>query len=86
VAGSQQKKAAAAQQQAPVEAAAQQAVAQQMAAQAPAVPVPAAPAPAAAPAVTDEVIAQLPKLGDLHAAGILSAEELAALKAELINM
>ena len=91
VAGSQQQKAAAAQQQAQLEAAAQQAqidaaaqqaVAEQLAAQAPAVE--AAPA-AAAPAVTDDVIAQLQKLGELKAAGVLSDEEFAALKAKLIN-
>ena len=84
VAGSQQKKAAAAQQQAQIEAAqqqaqieaaAQQAVAEQMAAE---VPVP-------APAVTDDVIAQLQKLGELHASGVLSDEEFATLKAKLIN-
>lgn len=90
VSGSQQQKAAAAQQQAQneaaqqqaqIDAAAQQAVAAQMAAQAPA----AEAAPAAAPAVTDDVITQLQKLGELRAAGVLSEEEFTALKAKLIG-
>lgn len=94
VAGSQQQKAAAqqqqaaaaaAEQQAQIEAAAQQAaeaaVAAQQAAQAPAAPAPQAPAPT----TTDEVIAQLQKLGELKAAGVLSEEEFATLKAKLIN-
>ena len=89
VAGSQQQKAAAAQQQAQmeaaqqqalIEAAAQQAVAEQMVAQAPA-----GAAPAPAPVVTDDVIAQLQKLGELHASGVLNDEEFATLKAKLIN-
>ena len=80
VAGSQQQKAAAAQQQALIEAAAQQAVAEQMAAQAPA-----GAAPAPAPVVTDDVIAQLQKLGELHASGVLNDEEFATLQAKLIN-
>lgn len=84
VAGSQQQKAAAAQQQAQMEAAAQQVVAEQMAVQAPAG---AAPALAAAPApvVTDEVIAQLQKLGELRASGVLNDKEFATLKAKLVN-
>ncbi len=53
-----------------------------MAAQAPA---PDAPAASAAPAVTDDVIAQLQKLGELKAAGVLTDEEFAALKAKLIG-
>ena len=77
---------AAAEQQAQIEAAAQQAVADQLGGQAPAAPAPEAPAAAApAPAVTDEVIAQLQKLGELKAAGVLSDEEFATLKAKLIN-
>jgi hypothetical protein len=86
VAGPQQKIAAATQLQAQVETAQQQAIAQQMAARAPAVPASAAPVLAAAPAVTDEVIAQPRRLGDLHEVGILSAKAMAALKAKLINM
>jgi Short C-terminal domain len=72
---------AAAQQQAQIEAAAQQAVADQLATQAPAEPAAAAPAPA----VTDEMIAQLQKLGELRTAGVLSDEEFASLKAKLLN-
>jgi hypothetical protein len=92
VAGAQQQKAAAAQQQAQneaaqqqaqIDAAAQQAVAEQLAAQAPSEAAPAAAA--AAPAITDEMIAQLQKLGELHASGVLSDEEFASLKAKLIN-
>ncbi len=87
VAGSQQQKAAAAQQQAQLEAAAQQAqidaAAQQAVAAQMAAAAPAAPAPAAAPA--DDTIAQLQKLGELRAAGVLSEEEFTALKAKLIG-
>jgi hypothetical protein len=50
-----------------------------MAAHAPAEPV------TVAPAVTDEMIAQLQKLGELRTAGVLSDEEFAALKAKLLN-
>ena len=45
-------------------------------------PPPAAPAPAAAP--TDDLMAQLSKLADLKAAGVLSDEEFAAAKAKLL--
>ena len=93
VAGSQQQKAVAAQQQAQmeaaqqqalIEAAAQQAVTEQMAAQAPAGAA-LAPAAASAPVLTDDVIAQLQKLGELHASGVLNDEEFATGKAKLIN-
>ncbi|MBS1697580.1 MAG: SHOCT domain-containing protein [Actinobacteria bacterium] len=72
----------AAQQQAAAEAALQAA--------APPVPVPpapaaapAAPAPAAAPAV--DIVARLQQLGDLHAQGLLSAEEFALAKQQLLG-
>lgn len=60
---------------------------QQAAAQAAAAP---APAPVAAPApaageMGDELIAQLTKLGELKAAGILTDEEFAAAKAKLLG-
>jgi hypothetical protein len=45
-------------------------------------PPPAAAAPAAAP--TDDLMAQLSKLADLKAAGILSDEEFTAAKAKLL--
>lgn len=47
-----------------------------------------APAPAAAPAPVVEqtdLIEQIKKLGDLHAAGILTDDEFAAKKADLLN-
>jgi hypothetical protein len=46
-------------------------------------PPPAAPAPAPA-AGTDDMIAQLQKLGQLHQQGILTDEEFAAQKAKLL--
>jgi Short C-terminal domain len=66
------------QQQAQFDAAVQQEVSQQMAAQAP----PPAAAPPAAGGV--DVVAELKKLGDLKAAGILTDEEFAAAKAKLL--
>ncbi len=79
VAGSQQQKAAAKQAQAT--AAQQQALAQQQAA------LEAAQA-AAAPAtgLTDDTLAQLKQMGELHQAGILSDEEFAAMKARLLGL
>lgn len=73
----------AAQQQAQIDAAAQAAVAQ-AAALAPSAPAvaPAAAAPAA-PAV--DIVAELQKLGALHEAGILSADEFTAAKAKLLG-
>jgi hypothetical protein len=85
VAGHQQQKAMekqqiaqaeAAQQQAAMEQAAAQAVAQQQAS--------AAPPPAAAPAGGSDLMAELQKLGELKAAGILTDEEFAAAKAKLL--
>jgi Short C-terminal domain len=57
----------------------------QAAAAAPAAPAaaPAAPA-AAAPAAGDDMVAQLQKLADLKAAGVLSDEEFAAAKAKVL--
>ena len=74
----------AAQQQAQVDAAVQQALASQ--APAPQLQAPAsAPTPAAGGGVTDDTIAQLQKLGELHQSGILSDEEFAAMKAKLLQ-
>ena len=56
---------------------------QQQAAMPPPPPPPAAPAPAPA-AGTDDMIAQIQKLGQLHQQGILSDEEFAAQKAKLL--
>jgi hypothetical protein len=66
------------QEQARIDAAAQQAAAQY------AQP---APAPAAAPAAAgqDDLLAQLERLGQLHASGILSDAEFAAAKAKLLG-
>ncbi len=69
-------KEAAAQQQATVDAAVAAALAQQSAAQA-------APAPAA-PAGGDDVMAQLEKLADMKAKGLLDDAEFAAMKAKLL--
>ena len=77
VAGSQQQKAAA--KQAEASAAQQQALAEQQAAQAAEAPTPAA-------GITDDTLAQLKKMGELHQAGILSDEEFAAMKAKLLNL
>jgi len=77
VAGSQQQKAAAQQTQAA--AAQQQALAEQQAAQA-------AEAPAPAAGITDDTLAQLKQMGELHQAGILSDEEFAAMKARLLGL
>lgn len=63
------------QQQAAMEAAAAQAVAAQM-------PAPQPAAPAASPG--DDLMAQLSRLGQLHAQGILSDDEFAAAKAKLL--
>ena len=57
---------------------------QQQAAMQPPPPPPAAPAPAPA-AGTDDMIAQLQKLGQLHQQGILTDEEFAAQKAKLLS-
>lgn len=51
----------------------------------PAPAAPAAPAPAAAPAGSDDLMAQLSKLADLKAAGVLTEEEFAAAKAKLLG-
>ncbi len=59
-----------------------QAAAPPPAAQAPAPPPP--PAPGAAPADEDDTIAQLQKLAELKAAGVLDDAEFAAAKAKLI--
>lgn len=78
VAGSQQQKAAAKQAQASADQ--QQSIAEQQAA---------AAAEAAAPAaagLTDDTLAQLKKMGELHQAGILSDDEFAAMKAKLLNL
>ncbi len=55
----------------------------QAAAAAPAAAAPAA-VPAAAPAGGDDMVAQLQKLADLKAAGVLSEEEFAAAKAKVL--
>ena len=83
VSGSQQQKAAAKQAQAA--AAQQQALAeQQSAAEAAAQAAAETAAPAAG--LTDDTLAQLQKLGELHQAGILSDEEFAATKAKLLGL
>lgn len=68
-------------------AAGQAAAAQQRSAAA-AAPAPAAPAPAAAAAggLTDEVVDQLKKLGELRDAGILTDEEFSAKKAVILGI
>jgi hypothetical protein len=68
------------QQQAAMEAAAQQAAAQQAAAQQ------AAAQQAAAPAAAPDPIAELEKLAQLKAQGVLSDEEFAAAKAKLLGL
>ncbi|MCU0301798.1 MAG: SHOCT domain-containing protein [Candidatus Nanopelagicales bacterium] len=81
-AAEQEAQLAAAQQQAQVDAAVQAALAQQAAAQA------AAPAPTPAPAPAadgGDTIAQLEKLAQLKAAGILTEEEFAAQKAKILG-
>lgn len=83
MASAQAHQAEAAQAQAQQQAALEQAAAQAVAAQQAAAP---APAPAAAaPAAGGDLIAQLTKLGELKAAGILSDEEFAAAKAKLLG-
>jgi Short C-terminal domain len=47
-------------------------------------PPPPAPAPAAAPAAGGDLMAELSKLADLKAAGVLTDEEFAAAKAKLL--
>ena len=47
-------------------------------------PAPAAPAAAAAPAAGGDLMAELSKLADLKAAGVLTDEEFAAAKAKLL--
>jgi putative oligomerization/nucleic acid binding protein len=47
---------------------------------------PAAPAPVAAPAAPEVDMAQLQKLGELHAAGVLTDEEFAAAKAKALGL
>jgi hypothetical protein len=50
-------------------------------------PAPVAPAPAPAPAApVDPTVAQIQKLAELHAAGILSDEEFAAAKAKALGI
>ncbi|MBS1697477.1 MAG: SHOCT domain-containing protein, partial [Actinobacteria bacterium] len=75
------------QQQAAAEAALQAAAPPAPVPPAPAAPAPAAapaaPAPAAAPAV--DIVARLQQLGDLHAQGLLSAEEFALAKQQLLG-
>ncbi|QBJ94795.1 SHOCT domain-containing protein [Rhodococcus sp. ABRD24] len=49
-------------------------------------PVPPAPAPAPAPAPTgDDLVSKLQQLGQLHQSGVLSDEEFAAAKAQLLS-
>lgn len=86
VSSSQQQKAAAKQAQAT--AAQQQALAEQQAAAEAAQAAAEAAQAAAAPAtgLTDETIAQLKQIGELHQAGILSDEEFAATKARLLGL
>jgi hypothetical protein len=72
--------AAAQQQQAMVDQAAAQAAAQVQAQQAAAAP--AAPAPSA----TDDAMAQIQKLGELKAAGLLTDDEFAAAKAKVLGI
>jgi len=69
-------------QQAQLDAAVQQAVAQQQAA-APAQP-PAAPAAAPAAGATEDKIAQLQKLAELKASGVLSEAEFEVMKANVL--
>ncbi len=51
---------------------------------APAAPAPAEPAAPAAAGLTDDKIAQLQKLADLHKSGVLTDEEFSAQKAKLL--
>ena len=55
---------------------------------APMPPQPSSPPPAAtaAPSITDELVDQLRKLGELRDAGILTEEEFAARKAQLLGI
>lgn len=61
----------------------QQYVEQQQAAQVHATPAPSAPAPT--PAAGDDLMAQLSKLAEMKAAGVLSDAEFAAAKAKLLG-
>jgi hypothetical protein len=54
-------------------------------AQAAAAPAAAPVAPAAVPAAGDDMVAQLQKLADLKAAGVLSDEEFVAAKAKVLS-
>lgn len=81
VAGSQQQKAAA--KQAEATAAEQQALADEQAALE---ATQAAQAPTPAAGITDDTLAQLQKMGELHQAGILSDEEFTAMKAKLLGL
>jgi hypothetical protein len=72
---------AAEQQQAAINAAVQQQLAQQQAAAAAAAPAPAAAAPAA-----DDSLAQIQKLADMKAQGLLTDEEFAAAKAKILGL
>jgi hypothetical protein len=49
-------------------------------------PPPAAPAAPAAGGISDDVVAQLQKLGELRDAGILTEEEFSAKKAQLLGL
>ena len=49
-----------------------------------AAPAPEAPAPASGGGLSDEAIARLQKLAELHGAGILTAEEFALQKARIL--
>jgi hypothetical protein len=79
VSGGMRNKAASNQQQAALDAQMQAAAAQAAAAQAAAAP-PAAPAAPAA----DDPVAKLKELASLHASGVLSDEEFAAMKAKIL--
>ena len=59
--------------------------AQQQQAAAPQQPQAQAPAPAPAPSATPDPIAQLKELGELHASGVLTDEEVAAQKAKILG-
>ncbi|MCK0091981.1 SHOCT domain-containing protein [Rhodococcus sp. F64268] len=48
-------------------------------------PAPPAPAPPAPPAPSDDLVSKLKQLGELHTAGVLSDEEFAAAKKQLLG-
>jgi hypothetical protein len=81
VSGGMRRRSAGRQQQAALQAQVDAAVAQANAAQAAPPAAPAAPAAAAA----DDPIAKLKELADLKAAGVLSDEEFAAMKAKILS-